>query len=112
MTEFERFSKSPVPVTLARVNCSGFRWITPSDGETEVLIFGAFWHAGKVYFTDSNNKTILSDCLESKKAFLNGVLYYTRAADKEYFGKLYFIVGEKPKSVRVGNKKMTVKTRK
>lgn len=112
MTEFEKFIKSPVPVTLSRLNCPGFRWIPVSEGETEVLMFGAFWHNNKVYFTDSNNKTILSESPERKKEFLNGVLYYTRSIHEESFGKLYFIVEEISKSVRVGNKKMTIKKRK
>ena len=83
MTEFEKFRDSATPVTLKRVNCPGF-----------------------------NNKTILSYCTEREKKFLHGALYYTRNVDKEYFDKLYSVVSEKPKSTRVGNKRITVKTRK
>ena len=112
MTEFEKFRDSTTPVTLKRVNYPGFRWVDPDKGETEVLMFGAFLHENWIYFTNSNNKTILSDCTERKKKFLHGVLYYTRDIDKEYFDKLYSVVNEKPKSTRVGNKRITVKTRK
>lgn len=112
MTEFEKFRDSATPVTLKRVNCPGYKWIAPDKGETEVLIFGAFLHENLIYFTNSNNKTILSYCTEREKKFLHGALYYTRNVDKEYFGKLYSVVSEKPKSTRVGNKRITVKTRK
>lgn len=112
MIEFEKFRDSTTPVTLKRVNCSGFKWVDPDKGETEVLIFGAFLHENRIYFTNSNNKTVLSDCTERKKKFLHGVLYYTRDIDKENFDKLYSVVNEKPKSTRVGNKRITVKTRK
>lgn len=112
MTEFEKFRDSATPVTLKRDNYPGFRWIAPDKGKTEVLIFGAFWHENQIYFTNSNNKTILSDCPERKKRFLHGILYYTRNAGEEYFDKLYSVVSEKPKSTRVGNKRITVKTRK